>query len=89
MMNGMFGSVIPPAGGRSIHVQTKEQTLENDIHRHSKLAKKELKAAGKAERKAMKVLSRLIDGRICINTLFHLGTHSLREGYAQGRHEQH
>jgi hypothetical protein len=55
MNGGMFGSIVPPVGSRSIHVQSKEQTLEGDVYRHTKLAKKELKAALKAEHKAQKV----------------------------------
>ena len=51
----MFGSIAPPMGSRSNHVQSKEQTLEGDVYRHAKLAKKEMKASAKAEHKAQKV----------------------------------
>ena len=59
-MNGL-SSIIPPVGPFcNNHVQTKEQTLEGDVQRHAKQAKRELREANRLEYKAQKVFILLV-----------------------------
>lgn len=57
-VSGISG-VIPPVGSHTKHVQSKEKTLANDVYRHARLAKKEMKVANKLESKAQKVSAKI------------------------------
>lgn len=79
-VTGISG-IVPPVGGTTKHVQSKEKTLTNDVYRHGKLAKKEMKAANKLEHKAHKVFFVAVCLFCCLLTLINRNMRNSRKLY--------